>query len=271
MGCSCCHRTTEDAEKANDVLGKVGLSDVVEQGREAISATGKALTHLTRSERARSLGFGVEVANVQLDAAKRANQRARDHAQAVLERIDRLVRSDDWGAHVERVRAAFQERGGGRRRLEDACEDLRLQLLNEEPGVSPSVAELTMRAFDRVLDAASKGDLNQMVGHMRRIMEGALHAFESPEMGRQWIGSQMIEDVMRDRGIPPIAGAARDEGWCAAWAACIAWAISSLAACLVICFVWGFCSWHMACFAGESAHILACSLIFGNLCSYGHL
>ena len=141
----------------------------------------------------------------------------------------------------------------------------------EEPGVSPSVAELTMRAFDRVLDAASKGDLNQMVGHMRRIMEGALHAFESPEMGRQWIGSQMIEDVMRDRGIPPIAGAARDKGWCAAWAACIAWAISSLAACLVICFVWGFCSWHMACFAGESAHILACSLIFGNLCSYGHL
>ena len=269
MGCSCCHHTAEDVSKANGLFGEVGLKEVVEQGRGAIAEAGRALSHLNRAERARSLGFGAEVANVQSDAAERANQRARAQARAVLQRIDELVRGDEWSRNAERVRVGFRERGGGRKTLEDAREDVRLRLLEADPGISAAVAGLSLTALDRAIAAASEGDLNQIVKHMRAIMDASLRAFESPEMGGQWIGSRMLADEIGRSGPPPIAGSQQDAGWCAAWYACIAWACASLAACLVLCFVFGFCSAHLACFAGFDVHFAAC-MVFQPLCSQGH-
>jgi hypothetical protein len=266
MGCSCSDHTEEYAQKVNDLLESVGLKEVVEQGREAITEAGRALVHLNRAERAKSLGFGSEIASIHSDAATRSNQRAQEQVQTVLARIDHVLRGDDWSGHVERVRAAFRERGGAKK-LKGLRADIRLQLLDDDPGISATLAELSLVALDSAINAASEGDLDQVAGHMRGIMDYALRGFESPEMGRQPIGLGLFDDERSDSGSPPIGGGA-DAGWCVALAACLAWAWSSLIASLIVCFAVPFCwcCFHMFALGTFALHQIACIAALGPAC-----
>jgi hypothetical protein len=262
MGCSCSEEhVTEHSQKVNELLDSVGIKEVVEQGRGALEEAGRALQQLNRSERAASLGFGSEVASIHADAAARSNQRAQDQVRTVLARIDHVVQGEDWAGHVQRVRKAFKEHDGTRK-LVDLRADVRLRLLEADPGMNAAVAELTLASLDGAIKAASEGDLNEVIGHMREVMAAALRGFESPEMGRQSIGHGLLEDE-RDDGI-----GGGSTGWCIALAACIAWAVSSLVASLIACFafIWCVCCWHLAILATFAAHMLLCSVILDPLC-----
>lgn len=263
MGCSCSEEhATKHSEKVNELLDSIGLREIVEQGRGALDQAGTGLQQLNRSERVHSLGFGSEMAAVHADAAARANQRAQDQVRAVIARIDHVVQGNDWAGHVERVRQAFEENDGATK-LVDLRADVRLRLLDTDPGMNATAAELTLASLDGAIKAASGGDLNQVVGHMREVMQAALKGFESPEMGRQSIGHGLLED---ERGEGVGGGSA---GWCVALAACIAWATSSLIASLVACFafIWCVCCWHIAILATFGVHMFACNAILGPLCS----
>lgn len=259
MGCTCSDHTNaaDHAQKVREVLGSVGLNEIIEQGREAISEAGRALVQLNRSERATSLGFGSEVSKTYYDAAERSNRRGREQLQTVISAIDARLAKKDWKATVERVRVAFKDRGGAQK-LADLREDVRVRLLNEEPGISARHAELSLTVLDDATKVASSGDLNDVLGHMRKIMDWALHEFESAEMGRQ-LGQLPLSD---QKGI-------RDEGWCIAMSACLAWAWSSLIACLIVCFALPFCwcCFHFAVLVTFMAHQLLCAVILGPLCN----
>jgi hypothetical protein len=184
----------------------------------------------------------------------------------VLARIDHVLGADDWSGHVERVGAAFKEHGGSKK-LEDLRADIRLRLLDDDTGLSAPVAELSMACLDGAIKAASDGNLNQVVAHMRNTMEGALRGFAAPEMGRQSIGLGLFHDERGDSGSPPIGGG--DTGWCVALAACLAWAYSSLIASLIACFafIWCVCCWHLAIMGTFAVHQLACFAVFQPLCN----
>jgi hypothetical protein len=219
-----------------------------------------------------SLGFGSEVANIHSDAAKRSNQRAREQVQTVLDRIDHVVQDGDWSGHVERVRGVFAERGG-KRMLEDAREDFRLHLLDDDPGFSAKVAELLLASLDRAISAASEGDLNQVVGHMRGTMKAALRAFESPEMGRQPIDLMTLDDSRAKKVTKSGGGSGGgNQDWCAARDACIAWAVSSFVASMIVCFAIPFiwCSWSFQIVASFGGSLALCMAIFQSLCSGAH-
>src|SRR5258706_9231071 len=176
MGCSCGEHTAEYHKKVHELIGSVGLMEIVDQGREAIAEAGRALTHLNRSERAASLGFDTAIAKVHREAAERSNRRSRQQAHAVIARIDHRLKEKDWPAHVERVRAAFKEQGGAEK-LADLRADIRLRLLEEDPGVSAAMAELALSVLDGASKAAAQGDLNQLLAHMRATMDYAMRGF----------------------------------------------------------------------------------------------
>jgi hypothetical protein len=262
MGCSCSeHATREHSHQVNELLASVGMKEVVEQGRGALEEAGRALQHLNRSERAASLGFGSEVASIHADAAARSNQRAQEQVRTVIARIDHVVQGDDWTAQAERIRRAFKERDGALM-LVALRADVRLHLLEGDPGVNASAAELTLASLDGAVKSASEGDLNRMVGHMREVMQAALRGFESPEMGRQSIGHGLLEDERGDG----VGGGST--GWCIALAACIAWAWSSsvfsVACCAAIPFCW--CCLTPIIFAVAVLHTAGCLHFLQPLC-----
>lgn len=270
MGCSCSgssHHGHEHAQKVSELLGSVGLKEVIEQGREAIAEGGRALGHLNRSERAKALGYGSEVSSIHADAATRANLRAQEQIQAVLGRLDHVLQDEDWGANVERVAAAFKERGGARK-LQDLRADVRLRLLNDEPELSASLAGLSLAALDAAIKAGSEGDLNQVAAQLRGIMESTLKGFQSPAMGRQAIGLGIVDGAAGADGPAPIGGGA-DTGWCVALGACLAWAWSSLIASLIVCFAVPFCwcCFHLAALGTFMAHQFLCIVAFASLCN----
>ena len=209
-----------------------------------------------------------ELADIHLDAAKRSNQRAREQIQAVLARIDHRLKEKDWRGNVGRVRTAFKERGGAAK-LADLRADIRLRLLNDDSGLSATVAELSVATLDSAIKAASKGDLNEVVGHLRGIMDHALKGFESPEMGRQPIGLE-LPGVPRGKKTPrpPIGGGQDVKGWCVALGVCLAWAYSSLVASLIVCFAVPFCwcCFHLAALGTFAVHQLLCFAAFHGKC-----
>ena len=150
-----------------------GLRDVFNLGREAVNGAGRALTQSNRSERATALGFGSDVAKVHSAAATRVNERARDQIQMVMDRLEEVRRGDDWPGNVARMRAGFQDRDGAKR-LDDARADLRLAMLEDDPGLKASVAEFSLRILDNTLRVAAGGDLDQIADHLRKIMENAV-------------------------------------------------------------------------------------------------
>jgi len=269
MGCSCSDPTDDHGQKVDELLGSVGLKEVVGQGHEAIAEAGRALGHLNRSERATLLGFGSEVAGIQSGAATRTSERAREQVQTVLDRLDHVRRGDDWPQHVERVRSAFQKRGGGGKRFEDLRADLRLRMLDDNPGLSASVAELSLTMLDGAIKAGSEGDLDKVADQMRRIMQYALRVYATPEMGRDQVDlGMLLEDRGNTRGRPPMSGGA-DSGWCAALGICLAWAYSSLIASLIVCFAVPFCwcCFHLAVLGTFMLHQFACIAAFANACN----
>ena len=193
MGCSCSNQAQAHnyQQKVDELLRSVNLKEVVDQGRAAIEEAGRALDYLNRSERATALGFGAEVSSIHLDAAKRSNQRAREQAQTVLARIDDLVQQKTWAEHVRRVREAFRERGGAAK-LNAFREDVRLNLLNNDSGMSAVVARLSVTVLDSAIKSAAEGDLNHIAAHLRGVMAAALSGFEAPDMGRQPVGLGLL-------------------------------------------------------------------------------
>jgi hypothetical protein len=263
MGCSCSEPHTADhSHKANEVLASVGMKEVVEQGHGALEEAGRALEHLNRSERAVSLGFGSEVASIHADAAMRSNERAQEQIRTVIARIDHVLEGDDWDGHVKRVRKAFKEHDGTRK-LVALRADVRLHLLEADSSLSANVAELTLASLDGAIKAASEGDLNQVVAHMRGIMDAALRGFESPEMGRQSIANGLLEDERGDG----IGGAST--GWCVALAACIAWAWSSFFFTVIVCMAIPFCWCCISplIFATAMLHVAGCYHFLQPLCN----
>lgn len=209
------------------------------------------------------------MANIYRDAAKRSNQRAREQVQAVLARIDYRLKQKDWKGNVDRVRTAFKEHGGAAK-LTDLRADIRLRLLNDDSGLSANVAKLSLLAVDSAIKAASKGDLNEVAGHLRRIMDSALHGFESPEMGRQPIGLEFPDGPQAKTKRPPIRGGQDVKGWCVVLAVCLAWAYSSFVVALIVCFAvpFCFCCYHMAAALTFAAHQALCVLL-NNACAGG--
>jgi hypothetical protein len=208
------------------------------------------------------------MASTYREAAKRSNQRAREQAQTVLDRLDQRLKEKDWKGHVNRVRAAFKERGGAAK-LADLREDIRLRLLNDDAGISANLAELSMTALDGAIKAASKGDLDEVAAHLRGVMDFALRAFESPEMGRQPVGIGMPNTRRGKTKRPPIGGGVVDAGWCAALAACLIWAYSSLVVSLILCgaipFCW--CCIHLLILGTFAVHETLCHVLFQKRCT----
>ncbi len=268
--CGSCGSGTGNAndneKRVNALLDSVGILEIVEQGRWAISEAGKALAYLNRSERAIALGFEPEVARMTSEAATRVNQRAQEQIRTVLSRIDFVREGDDWAAHVERIRSGFAEHNG-RKMLDDARADVLLRLLEDEPGLSASAAHLAVAGLDGAIDAASDGDLDQVVGYMRLVMENALQGFSEPEMGRQSVGHDLLDQIRGAKSSKPAR--ARDEGACTALLICLAWAWSSFIASIIICAVVPFCWCCFAWAAGLTlaAHQTLCGLIFGTACN----
>jgi hypothetical protein len=273
MGCSCSkhagHQHGEDVQKARDLVGSLGLVEIVEQGREAIAEAGRALDHLNRAERAAALGFGRAVSDMYRDAAKRSNRRAQEQMQTVLARIDNRVTEADWKGIVDRVRHAFNERGGVSK-LANLRDEIRLHLLNDAAGVTASTAQLFLATLDGGIQAASHGDLNEVVAYARGIMANGLKGFQSPEMGRQPVGLGLLPDRKAGRSKrPPVRGGA-NEGWCIAAAVCDGWNVSSVIFCLIACFVTPFCGccYFMACLGTFAVVNLGCAALTQK-CAFG--
>jgi len=274
MGCSCSGhagniQNREDTQKARELFGSLGLNEIVEQGREAIVEAGRALDQLNRAERATALGFERAVADVYRDAAKRSNQRAQEQIQTVLARIDHRITEADWKGTVDRVRNAFSERDGASK-LADLRNDVRLRLLNDDPGVDAASARLLLATLDGAIKAAAKGDLNEIVAYARGIMANGLKGFQSPELGRQPVGLGLLPDrKLGKTKQPPVRGGA-NEGWCVAAAVCVGWNVSSIIFCLIACFATPFCwcCYHLACLGTFVLVNFGCSALIQK-CSFG--
>ena len=74
MNCPCSDRNQahDHQQKVDELFKAVGLKEVIDQGRAAIEEAGRSLDLLNRSERATALGFGTEVSDIHLSAAKRS-------------------------------------------------------------------------------------------------------------------------------------------------------------------------------------------------------
>jgi hypothetical protein len=238
----------EDTQKARELFGALGLYEIVEQGREAIVEAGRALGQLNRAEKATALGFERAVADIYRDAAKRSNQRAQEQIQTVLARIENRITEADWKGTVDRVRIAFKERDGASK-LANLRDDIRLRLLNDDPGVNAATARLVLATLDGAIKVAAKGDLNEIVAYARGIMTNGLKGIQSPEMGRQPVGLSLLPDrKLGKTKQPPVRGGA-NEGWCIAFALCEGWNVTSIIFCLIACFATPFCwcCYHLAC------------------------
>jgi len=274
MGCSCSDhaghmQNREDIQKARELFGSLGLNEIIEQGREAIVEAGRALDQLSRAERATALGFERAVADIYRDAAKRSNQRAQEQIQTVLARIDNRVTEADWKGTVDRARNAFNERDGASK-LANLRDDIRLRLLNEDPGVNATNSRLLLAALDGGIKAASKGDLNEIVAYARGIMTNGLKGFQSPEMGRQPVGLGLLPDrKVGKTKRPPVRGGA-NEGWCVAAAVCVGWNVSSVIFCLFACFLTPFCGccYFLACLGTFALVNLGCAGLIQK-CAFG--
>jgi|GEM_PF-5338773 len=245
------------------------MKEVIEQGQEVIAEAGRALEHLNRADRAQVLGFGAEVARMHHDAAVRSNHRAREQAQTVIDRINHVLDDEGWrSTHLERVRTAFKERGGAKK-LEDARADVRLHLLNDEPGLSASMAELSLSTLDAAIKSASEGDLTQVVGHLRGVMERGLRGFQSTGTGRQPAALESLQNGQSSDEEPPTLGARADPGWCVALYACLAWAWSSFVFSMLCCNAIPFCWCCIApvIFAASLLHTFLCVDQFERRCN----
>ena len=173
--------------------------------------------------------------------------------RTVLARIDHVRQGEEWAPHVERVRATFIERNGAKM-LDDLRADIRLRLLEEDPGLGASVAALSLASLDGAIAAASGGDLDRVVGHMQGTMEQAVDALASPDAS-----GEDVSAVQR----------AADDPACVALAVCLAWAYSSFIAAMIVCFAVPFC-W--CCYAAAAiitwvGHQALCVAILGTLCN----
>lgn len=273
MGCSCSshvgHLQSRDTLKAQELVASLGLHAIVEQGREAILEAGRALDELNRADRATALGFERAVADVYRDSAKRFNQRAQEQVRTVLARMDNRVTEADWKGTVDRVRNAFNERGGAAK-LADLRADVRRHLLDAEAGVSAATARLVLTTLDGAIKAASKGDLNEIVAYARGIMAHGLKGFQSAEMGRQPVGLSLLPDPKTGKTKRPRVRGGANEGWCIAAAVCTGWNVSSVIFCLIACFVTPFCwcCYFMACLGTFALVNLGCAGLIQK-CAFG--
>lgn len=263
MGCSCAAGSDENSKKVNTLLDSVGIREVVEQGREAFSEVGRALERLSRAERAEVLGIGQGAVDLYFTAATQASRRARQQLRTVVERIDHIRESDEWAEHVRRVRIAFHEQDG-RQLLHDARSEIIIHLDDRGPEINAAQARLTLAGFDRAIQSAADGDLDQVLDFMRQIMTSAILDVDSPEAWRAPFSADYAP-------IDAEAQAARSGGWCTALGACVIWADASLAIAIAICaavpFCW--CCFWWAAVLTWMAHTAACVLAFNNACNAG--
>lgn len=265
MSCGCKETNQATERELNEVLERVGLREIVAQGRGAMDAASTALDHLMRAERARALGFGDDVARMHHETARRHNRWACDQLGFLADRIDARIKADDWRGLAEEAQGAFGKHGG-RDRLDDARAEVRMLLLDERMGAA--VSEQALALFDRVAEQGRDGNLTSVLEFMRDSCMTARKAFASDEMGRQAAAQAIYLD---HRDPPPVAGGQNVNGWCVALAACLAWAYSSLIASLIACFVIPFCwcCFHVAVLATFAVHQLGCLLAFNNACMSG--
>ena len=274
MGCSCSDHAghmqdREDTQKVRELFGSLGFKEIIEQGRDAIVEAGRALDHLNRAERTTVLGFDRAVADIYGDAAKRSNKRAQEQIEAVLARIDNRINEADWKGTVERVRNTFNERDGASK-LANLRDEIRVHLLNEDPGVNAATARLLLATLDGAIKAAAKGDLNEIVAYARGIMTNGLKGFQSPEMGRQPVGLGLLPDRKPGKAKrPPVRGGA-NEGWCVAAAVCMGWNVTSIIFCFCACFATPFCwcCYFMACLGTFAVVNFGCAGLIQK-CSFG--
>jgi hypothetical protein len=269
MSCSCGCRQSEDdtRRKYDELLEHAGLREIVEQGRDAFSAASTALEQLVRAERAEILGFGDGVAEMHRDSATRHNRRARQQLGFLIQRIDARLEAKDWASIVKEAEAGFLEHGG-REHLEDARAEIRMNLLEQEPGLTAAVSEQALALFDRAAARAKNGNLTSVLELMRENCEVALEGFASDQMGRQPAAQGLY---LSEGEPPPISGGQNVNGWCVALGACLAWAYSSLIASLIICFavIFCWCCFHLAVLGTFAIHQLACFLAFQPACASG--
>jgi hypothetical protein len=243
MSCGC-NQTDDDAQhKTDELLEGAGLREIVEQGHSALAAASTALNHLTRAERAHILGFGDDVARMHRDAATRHNRRACEQLEFLIQRIDARKQADDWADIVKQAEIGFLEHGG-QERFHDLRADVRMHLLEQEPGLSAAVSEQALALFDRAAESAKLGNLTTVLDFMQENCQVALEGFASEGMGRQPASQGFY---LTDGDPPPVAGGQDVNGWCVALAACLAWANASLIATLLWCGAVPFC---FCCFAG---------------------
>ncbi len=142
---------------------------------------------------------------------------------------------------------------------------MRMQFLEQDPGLSGPVAGQALALLDRGLERARSGSLDSVLDLMREHCKLALEGFAGEEMGRQ-PSAQVFHGP--DGGPPRIAGGQNVNGWCVALGACLAWAYSSLIASLIACFVIPFCwcCFHLAVLATFMVHQLVCIAAFSPNC-----
>jgi hypothetical protein len=267
MSCGC-KQTDDDSQRQYDeVLEHAGLREIVEQGRSAFATASTALSHLARAERAQVLGFGDDVARMHRDVATRNNRRACEQFGFLIQGIEARTKADDWAGIVKEAEAGFREHGG-RERLEDARAEIRMHLLDQDPGLSAAVSEQALALFDRTAERAAEGNLTSVLGLMKENCQLALEGFSSDEMGRQPSAQTMH---LSGDDPPPVGGGQNVNGWCVALGVCLAWAYSSLVASLIVCFAIPFCwcCFHLAVLATFAVHQIACIAAFSGRCMTG--
>jgi len=264
MSCGCKTSDADAQRKSDEVLDHVGLREIVDQGHGALTEASTALSHIARAERAEALGFGDDVVRMHTDLAARSNRRACQQLEFLLQRIDARAKADDWAGLVEQVQRSFGEHGGPER-LEDARAEVRMQFLEQDPGLSGPVAGQALALLDHGLERARGGNLDSVLDLMREHCKAALEGFAADAMGRQ-PSTQVFHGPGGDP--PRIAGGQNVNGWCVALAACLAWAYSSLIASLIACFVIPFCwcCFHLAVLGTFAVHQLLCIAAFAPNC-----
>lgn len=267
MSCGCAGNGTDahDKQRVDELLGRAGLGEMFDQGRSAMESASTALTHLTRAERAAALGFGAEAEALHRATARRHNRRAVQQYDFLAQRIQaHRKQQSGWDELVQGAKAGFREHGG-LQSVADAREEFRVHLYTMDRGLTADVSEQALRLFDRIAERFGDGDLDAGLDLLHEQAVIARDAFAQDDMGRAPASQALFHD---DSSGPIIAGGQNVNGWCIALGVCLAWAISSLIASLIICFAVPFCwcCFHLVLMGSFLAHEATCLVLFDAPC-----
>lgn len=233
-GCNGCkdRRVEQGQQKIREAQERFGTTRVFEHMQCALDVARESVRYLNRSDRAAAFGLPDDVVRAHRAEAERRNRAAVRQAQAGLDAL-RDRRSDAaWGSLVDEVREGMA-RNGGAEFVNDMHANVRAFLV--ETDVDAETAVWAGGIADDLFARLSEDPLNGWADFLESWLNRAVEELQSPEMGRQNASPRTVITAI-----------------------CIASAYAGFAVGIIVCLIWGFCSWHMVLLLAMQAHILAC-------------